>query len=579
MQLKLTCRCGTRFSFDVEPVNGLMPFTVACPTCGIDGTEAANQLLAQTGVAQKPQFTILSSTAATESAATAEPPAPYVPEVPASQKSKLRVAGAHAAAPTSPPTAAAAAATATGEMCNRHLDKPSAAHCTVCQKPICPECMSMFGYLCSVKCRYQAEQQGTRVPVYKFQKRSVEARQFRKGALITAGVVVIIFGLIAAWYWYDFSGSKPKLNYTLKVGSDRSVHSQFLDENQLLIVSSDRAYVHDIKTDKDVWSTDLKDAPRPKPQAPAADGQTPAAANPAQAKSAKQSARNVNAALGERYASATPTQTTKPAAKVVKPAATAPDDSEPADTSDEDSSFGFNSYSDYGRPRVFVDAENIWVCFNNRLKCLARKTGEVKNTIPIDGLLVQFTPTDSNILLVSAPTATHRLLTRIEIPAGTVTTNEVIVPRPAKKTLKGELPVNVLPTAGVLLHQELQDRELYRPQVIQTSSEFFASADNLVELRVRLVEPKRTSVDTMKKKGPTVINGQLSASSNTKAVAEEIFNDIKRSNTGGFKTIDESTYLVMLRRYAGKDAIDWTNNISGLPLFFAFISVDVIVAN
>lgn len=437
----------------------------------------------------------------------------------------------------------------------------------------------MFGYLCSVKCRYQAEQQGIRVPVYKFQKRSVEAREFRKGALITVLVAAVIFGLIAAWYWYDFSGSKPKLNYTLKVGSDRQVHSQFLDTNQLLIVASDRAYVHDIKTDKEVWSADLKDAPRPKPQAPAADEQTPSTANPAQAKSAKQLARNVSTALAGRYPSATPTQTTKAATKVSKPVATTADNGDTSDSDDEDPSIGFSSYSDYGRPRVFVDAENIWICFNNRLKCLARKTGEVKTTIPIDGLLVQFTPTDSNILLVSAPSATHRLLTRIEIPAGTVTTNEVIVPRPAKKALKGELPVNVLPTASVLLHQELQDRELYRPQVIQTSSEFFASADNLVELRVRLVEAKRTSVETMKKKGPTVINGQLSASSNTKAVAEEILNDMKRSNTGGFKTIDESTYLVTLRRYAGKDQTDWTNNISGVPLFFAFKTVDVIVAN
>ena len=47
MELKVICNCGQKFKFDVEPVNGLMPFTVNCPVCGLDGTGAANTLLAQ----------------------------------------------------------------------------------------------------------------------------------------------------------------------------------------------------------------------------------------------------------------------------------------------------------------------------------------------------------------------------------------------------------------------------------------------------------------------------------------------------------------------------------------------------
>ena len=242
MLIKLNCQCGTRFSFDVEPVNGRMPIRVACPSCGADGTDAANELIAKVAPAEaaaapKTQFAILLEPAAST---TATAPSSLVPEPPKAAKPKLRVSGGTYAAPP----AAAAAATApapVGEMCNRHFDKPASAHCTVCKKPICPECMSVFGYLCSVNCRYQAEQQGIRVPVYKFQKRSVEARQFRKGALITISVIVVIFGLIAAWYWYDLSGSKPKPNYTLRLGSDRQCIPQFLAENQLLIVSSDGA--------------------------------------------------------------------------------------------------------------------------------------------------------------------------------------------------------------------------------------------------------------------------------------------------------------------------------------------------
>lgn len=42
----MQCDCGQKFKFDVEPVNGAMPFTVNCPACGVDQTHSANALLA-----------------------------------------------------------------------------------------------------------------------------------------------------------------------------------------------------------------------------------------------------------------------------------------------------------------------------------------------------------------------------------------------------------------------------------------------------------------------------------------------------------------------------------------------------
>ncbi len=43
--IKVQCGCGQRYAFDVEPVGGRMPFPVACPVCGADGTSAANELI------------------------------------------------------------------------------------------------------------------------------------------------------------------------------------------------------------------------------------------------------------------------------------------------------------------------------------------------------------------------------------------------------------------------------------------------------------------------------------------------------------------------------------------------------
>lgn len=47
MELKVLCECGQKFKFDVEPVNGQMPFTVNCPVCNADATAAANTLIAE----------------------------------------------------------------------------------------------------------------------------------------------------------------------------------------------------------------------------------------------------------------------------------------------------------------------------------------------------------------------------------------------------------------------------------------------------------------------------------------------------------------------------------------------------
>jgi hypothetical protein len=82
--IKIQCDCGQRYAFEIEPVGGRMPTTVACPTCGADGTAAANAIIAQSAPAQP----ILVASIATPSPAPA--PAPSTP--PARQAPTLRVA-------------------------------------------------------------------------------------------------------------------------------------------------------------------------------------------------------------------------------------------------------------------------------------------------------------------------------------------------------------------------------------------------------------------------------------------------------------------------------------------------------
>jgi len=48
VNIKIICSCGQKYSFDVYPLNGRMPAPVQCPVCGMDGTAAANELMART---------------------------------------------------------------------------------------------------------------------------------------------------------------------------------------------------------------------------------------------------------------------------------------------------------------------------------------------------------------------------------------------------------------------------------------------------------------------------------------------------------------------------------------------------
>jgi hypothetical protein len=47
MEVKVQCPCGTRYKFDVEPINEHLPGPVSCPTCGTDGTAASEAIIHQ----------------------------------------------------------------------------------------------------------------------------------------------------------------------------------------------------------------------------------------------------------------------------------------------------------------------------------------------------------------------------------------------------------------------------------------------------------------------------------------------------------------------------------------------------
>jgi uncharacterized protein YxjI len=82
VEIKVLCGCGTKFKFDVEPVQGRMPSVVNCPACGADGTSIANEYLRSLGLGAP-------APAAPVQVVQAGPP-----PVPAATKPGLRLSGA-----------------------------------------------------------------------------------------------------------------------------------------------------------------------------------------------------------------------------------------------------------------------------------------------------------------------------------------------------------------------------------------------------------------------------------------------------------------------------------------------------
>jgi hypothetical protein len=104
MEIKIQCYCGTKYKFDVEPVNGRVPFPVKCPQCGVDASEFANSYVQQRLGIASPPAPVVSASAAQGAVAAA----PFSPTTATTAgEPKLRVRRDHPA-PTSPSAAAEA---------------------------------------------------------------------------------------------------------------------------------------------------------------------------------------------------------------------------------------------------------------------------------------------------------------------------------------------------------------------------------------------------------------------------------------------------------------------------------------
>src|SRR5581483_3151877 len=104
-----------------------------CPQCGRDYSAFINDLIRK------------ETEAAASAGAPTAPPAVSTPPPPTPGGTPLKIS-------RSTVSPAPAGETSSAMICVKHHE-PAGERCFVCQKPICPKCMELFGYFCSPFCK------------------------------------------------------------------------------------------------------------------------------------------------------------------------------------------------------------------------------------------------------------------------------------------------------------------------------------------------------------------------------------------------------------------------------------------
>jgi hypothetical protein len=110
MEIKILCQCGSKFKFDVEPIDGRSPGPVQCPSCGKDGTEATNAQIQEKLLANAAPAAAAAPPAMKVSAGQAASPGgpqvsiPAAVRIPAAAVKVSAPVSVSAAAPASSPT-------------------------------------------------------------------------------------------------------------------------------------------------------------------------------------------------------------------------------------------------------------------------------------------------------------------------------------------------------------------------------------------------------------------------------------------------------------------------------------------
>ena len=534
--MKIQCACGAKYEFDTTPEMADEPVKFVCPQCGLDSSARVNDLIRQ-------EFGI--------------PPLPPV------AKPRLKIAREEN--PPAPPPPAPAAAS---KFCAKHPRVRVTGNCAVCQKPICPECMAMFGFFCSPLCKGKAEAQKIDVPVYAGRKDLIAARFQRKSGRILVAFAAVVVLALGVWAWYAFVGSVPHPYFSVRFDDNSRAYagnSQLVGKNDFVFLHGSTLARCDLKTKKQIWSQELV---TPQQVADVARAETDL--------EARQDQENPDGYHHRRSAD----DIERTAKQLLQ-----------AELS------------------LRVSGQNIWVKSTDKLTHFNWDSGEVLReiTLPERGELVQ---NGDELLVIGSQSVTH-----VSPASGDFRTEEfgataqAGAQNPAGIGLSGaggsqpldpqkvEAQVQGLNLPGrmalpALLANAEHERQLEaalrdnpqspRPESAKPpAAEIFRlvpGPGGCVQFSACLLEAHLVTRSAMQAaSGPSALNGDLNGAKSAEA-ANEILNEMQRNRGGGSVTEDESRYQVTVHLPGATGAADWAGEVIGPPQLFVLKTVNVVAA-
>ncbi len=526
MEVKVQCECGTRFAFEVEPVNGRMPVRVKCPECGADGTDQANE-----DIRQKLG---LAAASVTRPPAVPVPVSPRVPQAaPTPAQQPVRVATPQ---PVAVPDAAAAAVTS----CPRHPKNPAVDTCRVCGKPVCEECMETYGYACSTFCRKRAEETGIELPVYAKHRAVIEARVARVGKVVWRAAILLVVLVVGAWVWYTFFGSRPRVIYSENLPhGDRARFYQLLPPGQVLSVKANQMSLFDLAQQKRLWSVPLNvgfsTPPPPDPSVPDIEEEVGLYPPP-----------HVVATTNDLW--------------ILFPDRLVQYDRHSGNSKQEiplNTAYSGLTESDTGITVISADESDHRVITRIRLA-----DGTVQ-TEPIEAAAAETPPASRRPKPATGMSATNSL-------------GSASSARPAEHASSPSGPPSA--TAKLLAAVTNSLPAKARPVVRESQGDrFLADVAGIVQMKVDLIEHKTITHQAMKQQKKSLVDNALTAGQSLDAAEREL-NEMRREQTGGVEEEDVSRYQVTLRRLPAGAAPDWTGEAVGSPSFYPLRTVNVLVS-
>lgn len=505
MTIKIQCQCGIKYALDISAENLKNPVRFVCSQCGTDNSAGLNQIVRQ-------QF------GAVQELAT--------------------------------------------PVCHRHSDQPATTNCLICKKPICPQCMALFGYVCSAYCAGQAERAGVTLPVYEGQRDVVEARFWKKVRHVVYAVIAFLVVLAGVALWYNFSLSRPKATYTVKL-AEKGKHGlcKFITADQILVHHGNKLARYDIKRKREVWSTHLFDPEKIKEAAAAMvdDEQFESENFKLRLARLKAEGKDKDAEWLASYRDA--------------PKSEAEQLAEAADTIQE------RWLRDI---RLHVQGSEIWIAYSDKLAHVDWGSGATDKEIPLTGNSRRVIAREGALLAFCDKAFGEKALTLVRLPTGETQTEDIKVAlNVSSNSTQMLLPDVDIPVTAMTIHirSDFLDEQTARYIASAVGTYIVNAGTNVAQMEVSMLQPKITEERTMKPRtGKSVLDGDVNPTK-TVDLANEILNEIQEQRTGGVRFEDESRYLVRIKRKLAPGSIpDWVGEVTGPPQLFTLNTVDVLTA-